>query len=294
MSRLDDLFRGAYLQASGTAKGFFKTVNFVGSTVVADPSDVSRATVTVAAAPSTAPVRAHDTSLSPVALWQLDANPVVDSIGARNLTITGAYVPVCDLAYGLKGWRFGGSNILVRDIADAAFNLTAAMSVEMILRADSASATDGTLITFSSGGVTGDGTTNCNFRLVLAAKAGSGGTGPLGIYWQQENGNGGTNSEFRSTTFSVPTGQPFHLAVTRSTASGGSQTIKIYINAVLVASSTVLTTTGGSASRLCIGQKAYNNGNFPLDNVVIASMKLFNSELSAANVLAEYNYVRGA
>lgn len=241
---------------------------------------------------NTTPTRAHDTSLSPLALWQLDGTPFADSIGGLTLNVSSSSHGINRIAPGLKGFRFNNTLNFVRGGHDASLALTGAMSFEAILRVDCASVSDNEcLIAFADGGFPGDGSSNCLYRLLLAMNN-TDTSSPLGIIWEQENGAGKAMSRYNSTGYSVPTGQTCHLAVTRSAASAGQQTLKVYINAVLMDTFTTLAACdGGSASRLSIGKKAHNTSAFLADLCSMASVKLFNTELSAANVLAEYTYV---
>jgi hypothetical protein len=220
----------------------------------------------------------HDTTHSPLALWQLDGGLTDSSGNGYTLTVgagTERYAPLSDT---LSGFHFDGSTYLIHDVAVEALRLTGDMTVEMLVK---------WLIDPPGYGVNDD-TTSCslvahgiNGETEATNTLYSIGTRPTGggLYWISESG-GGTNATY-DIDCEVPTGVWHHLAVTR--ASG---VVSIYQDgALLGASSTLTTPTGGASGRLVLGALGKDSTERP--TCVLSSVKVVGSALSAAQIRAE-------
>lgn len=95
-------------------------------------------------------------------------------------------------------------------------------------------------------------------------------------------GNGSTWGAGVNSTTLIPLNTWTHVAVTRSAAGA----VKIYINGVLDASTATLNLSGGNAAIRAIGAKPVGGTNFGPFNGAIDELKVWNTERTAAEVLA--------
>ena len=93
----------------------------------------------------------------------------------------------------------------------------------------------------------------------------------------------GANEFWSSKDFSALVGTWAHVAVVYDSIGG---TMKIYVNGVLDSSSTISTTQGGDLSTLKIGSW---NGNDRFFNGKLDDFRIYDTALSASEVLALYN-----
>jgi hypothetical protein len=221
-------------------------------------------------------VAVHDLTHSPVALWQLAGSLADTSGSAIGLTVN-SLTQYAELTPLIKGWDgLGGNGFHSTVTSPAALRITGDITIEAIVRQPDNLRGAGSarnIIAFDSN-VAGS-TGNCLYSIGIT-------TGGFPT-WTQQNGAKVT-ATYTLTTDIFPSGL-FHLAVTRT-----SNVVQIYVNgAPLGAASGALTTpTDGTASNFQFGSQ----GGAPLA-VMLASLKVIASALTAAQVKAEYNRTLG-
>lgn len=224
------------------------------------------------------PAAYHTTRYNPVGLWQGNGD-LLDASG-NGLTLSAnaeaIYGPLG--ATGLRGIAFSGVNYYFRAF-NALLQITGALTVEMLCAFPNPMppAAGHWFFTFA-----GAGELEANNYLyslfVSASKWG----------YLAEQGAGG-DINYDAGRYGIPQGKPFHLAMTRS----AGQVLNLYQNGNLFATSGVLAApTGGGTSTLQIG--ASDSGTSQLPNgTVLSSIKICASELSAAQILGEYQLTIG-
>ena len=207
----------------------------------------------------------HDLTHSPVALYQFEGDLTDSSGNGYDLTLESGSELYGSVA-GLPCFYFDNASSVFRTAYDAALAITGAITVEMIVSLTPGTA--GVLIDFSASGETE--ATNILYNLSVDT------SNTLSTLWES---GGGTNRQ--GSNVYVPSGV-FHLAWTRDSAGTLS---KIYINGAKVLEETLAgAASGGTSAQLRIGDSATGN---PLGGY-LASLKIVGSELSASEVLAEY------
>lgn len=234
------------------------------------------------------PIELHDTTHSPEILIQMQGDAVDSSGNGLDMTVSG-YTSFGAVYPGVLGFQCDSVSSMNRAGHDSSLLLQGAMTVEFIGVVADPSVADETLISFGLGTWDGTAANNFQYKLEVKKKAGGGALPQLGLRWLQQNSSPPNDSTYDSGT-PLPLGTVFHCAVTRS----ASQVIKIYINGTLRQTSGALTApTGGTGGRLCFFQKAATTGTEICEGMTIASMKIIASELTAAEVKAEFNRTLG-
>ena len=228
-------------------------------------------------------VRQHDTTHSPLGLWQLDGDMTDASGNGYDLTVdtgTELYAPISDT---LQGFRFDGSTNLIHDVAEAALRLTGDMTIEMLVAwlIDPPGFGVNTSLSgpyLAAHGVPGEAGGDNNLYSLKARPTG-------GIGWLSESGSG-TNAVY-DIDCDVPTYLLHHLAAVRA-----SNVVSMYIDGGLVGSSSTLATpTGGNTGRFVLGSIGGGGGEHP--TCLMASVKLIGSALTAEQVADEYRLTLG-
>lgn len=219
-----------------------------------------------AGAPALGRVQLHDTTHSPVGLWQFQ-EALMDSSGSGfNLTQSVGNTRYVELAPGIKGVNVTTSDVLAFTTTGTTLQRTGDITIETILLLYAyATAVFAEYTTAGS-------ETEANNTLYQSAMTAN------QLQWFSEHG-GGVDDLYNNARL-PPLGQLCHLAWTRT-----SDVAQCYINGTAfgAASSALTTPTGGTtASFRIVG------GQFAL-----ASLKIVPSALSAAQVKAEYNRCLG-
>lgn len=248
----------------------------------------------------------HDTTHSPVALYQFEDN-LNDSSG-NGLHLSFALLPAnpiqsekyCDILPGLRGVYFNQDFFLERISNDPLLTITGAITIEAIIfMSDMTSDGGGGAYVVSFGGNSGLEVDNNLYSLFMKSTTFPGlpfgigiGGGDMDMTW--EYGVIPVTVTYRDTVHFVPRGIPVHIAITRS--SGPNPVVRTYISGTLTSTSAAFVgkaATGGTTSRLRIGIDQGEISNFSSYYGGITSIKIIASQLSDAEVKAEYNRTLG-
>jgi hypothetical protein len=236
------------------------------------------------------PIRYFDTAYSPVGLWHLEPSTgLVDQSGnGYDLTQIGGdavtlYHPmfIRPSAVGFDGVKY-----LQRSALTSALAITGAMSVLGLVRYVALPAGGSSIfLSYSDTGETE--ATNILYQLRIAGTPTA--AGPLiRTEYIHENGAGVNNIVGWSSGLAI--GQVGMLGFTRSAASGGMQTVTLYLNAGVGATASVTAATGGtsSAARFRIGTSL----NSPTELWIgyMSNVAVYNTELTQAQITERYNY----
>lgn len=220
-------------------------------------------------------VQGHDTTHSPVGLWQLAGNLNDTSGNSFTLTVetgTSRFVPIFPT---LKGFYFDGSTALWHNVSAATLRITGDMTFECLFMLEAVTAA-AYWFSHTAGGETSD--TNQQYGLQFNLT-----TFPA-IAWIQESG-AGVNSSYGGANNYMPLGRICHMAVTRT-----ANVIQPYLNSRAWGSpsATLTTPDGGATGRLRLGGDSVTR-----IRGVMASAKLIASALTANQIKAEYNRTLG-
>lgn len=228
-------------------------------------------------------VRQHDTTHSPLGLWQLDGDMTDSSGNGYDLAIdtgTELYAPISDT---LQGFRFDGATGLIYDVAEAALQITGDMTIEMLVSwlIDPPGFGVNTTLTgpyLAAHGVPGESGGDNNMYSLKARPGG-------GIGWLTESGSG-TNAVY-DIDCEIPTYLLHHLAAVRE-----SNVVSMYIDGGLVGtSSTLAAPSGGTSGRFVLGSIGGGGGEHP--TCIMGSVKLIGSALTAEQIEDEYRLTLG-
>lgn len=223
-----------------------------------------------------APVQYHDTTFSPVGLWQFNESFNDSSGSAFTLTAETGTVAYGDIFPGVKGVILDGATTLVYNTSTATLGRTGDITIEMLLNLNAYTASK-FLVSYSNSAA-GGSTTNALYAIEML-------NGSTELTFMQENGS---NVASRTSTFTNrPTLNTLcHFAMTRV-----SNVINLYLNGVLVETSSALTTpTGGGSSVFRVGSQS-GRGTAPA--CTIASLKVVASALTGTQIAQEYNLTLG-
>lgn len=222
----------------------------------------------------------HDTTHSPIGLWQFPGSGggvgLNDSSGnGFHLTVETGTERYTDFVPGTQGVYLDGSTALWHNVSAASLRLLGDMTFEALFLLEEVTA-GAYWFSHTAAGETED--TNQLYGLQYSAASAP------SIGWIQESG-AGVNAAASFANNYMFRGQPTHMAVTR--ASG---VVTVYLNgrAWGTASGVLTAPTGGSTGRFRIGgdQATRIKG-------VMCSAKLIGSALTADQVKAEYNRTLG-
>lgn len=226
----------------------------------------------------------HDTTYSPVGLWQLDGDLTDSSGNDYDLTVGSGTEQYAPLSSSLNGFHFDGATYLVHNVEVAGLRLTGDMTIECLVKwlvdrpgyGVNNTTTSPSLVAHGTGGETE--ATNTVYAFGPHPSTG-------GLTWVSESG-AGSNAQY-SADVEVPTGVWHHMAAVRD-----SNVVSFYMDGALLGSSSTLTTpSGGASGRFVLGALA--NGSSENPTCVMASVKLIGSALTAAQVKAEYQRTLG-
>lgn len=229
-------------------------------------------------------VSLHDTTHTPVGLWQLNGDLTDSSGNGYTLTVGSGTEQYAPLSSTLSGFHFDGSTYLVHNVEVSGLRLTSDMTIECLAKwlvdppgyGVNRTTTSPALVAHGTGGETE--ATNTVYAFGPHASTG-------GLKWVSESG-GGTNAVY-DLDAEIPAGVWHHIAAVRD-----SNVVSVYLDGALLGSSSSLTTpTGGASGRLVLGALA--NGSSENPTCVMASVKLIGSALTASQVKAEYQRTLG-
>lgn len=227
--------------------------------------------------------RPHDTTHSPLGLWQLDGDLTDDSGNSYDLTVLAGQGPVryVDLGGGMKGFYSPTADPsgAYRNAADAALRLAGALTIECLAAYETPpSSHQPTILSHGHENATvqGDNILYC-FRLA---------GGPFKFrYYAQE----GVVNSITYTIDDCPRfTELYHLAMVRS-----SDEVTFYLNGEQVGATSVGLSApdGGTNGRLSLGATYQDGTNMWAG--ALASVKLIGSALTAAQVREEYRRTLG-
>lgn len=228
--------------------------------------------VTINGIKPTVKPRAHDSSYSPVAMYQLDGN-MNDSIGSNHFSVT-AGTELYGYCKGLKGFAFNGSTTIAGSTASPA--LYGDMTAECLLNVARVHTVQQRI--FHESGASNSELASQNSLWALDVTATNNALQHSSEY------NAGSNNIYL-TTMSVPVGEIVHLAMVRA-----SDQVSLYMNGILAAgpSSTLNTPTSGENAHMEFGGATGATAVYLVG--WMASVKIIASALTADQVLREANY----
>ncbi len=225
--------------------------------------------------------RQHDTTHSPVGLWQLDGGLTDSSGNGFTLTVEAGTERYAQLPGGIQGFFFDAATNLVRSAAEATLLILGDMTIECLcewIDSPPPTAPNFNTVIVSHVGTHGSSTeaNNAVYRLGAAPTP--------GLRYFAESGAG--SSILHDSVDGVAQSLQ-HLAMVRS-----SDEITFYVNggAIAATSSGLATPTGGGSGRFRLG--ASEGLNVPV-KAVISSVKLIASALTAQQIADEYGRTLG-
>lgn len=292
---------GINISGSGTpiAGNPYSNLNFTGAGVSVTPAGNGVATINIPGASGSTGggsftvvtgsgrINYHDTTYSPVGLWQLSGSLIDSGSQVTNLTVGVGTERYSNMGPGLRGFMFDGSTMLVNTASvPTSMVLTGACTLEMLAIVEPSTSPQA-LFTLGGLGIDVNGSENYLLRLTITAD------GALDYF--AEFGSG-TNIQFTGEQATIPWNQLCHVAMTRS----DSNVVRFYVNGSLLQTSTALTqvTTGSAPSTARVQIGGSNNGSFSSVTQAclktsIASVKLINRQLTDAEIAAEYQRTLG-
>lgn len=226
----------------------------------------------------------HDTTHSPVGLWQFNGTLADTSGNGYDLSVDTGTVTYAAMVPGLVGVRLSSLRLKAA-LAANLLRITGNVTVEVLcqLEADTVGSAVGTNAFISFTGGQDDSSSTLNYLYHLAFNQGR------LPQWFSEHGTGVNDVHTITDQALPPLGQLFHFAAVRA-----FNIVQLYVNGrPFGPPSSVLTEpTDGSASQLWVGG---SGGTSPVlcSDRVIASLKIIPAALSAAQVKAEFNRTAG-
>jgi hypothetical protein len=265
---------------------------------IADPLIVSQSNVTniisgsvISGGSGSCQINYHDTTYSPLGLWQLSGN-LNDSSGISNhhIGLQAGTQRYTNMGPGMRGAMFDGSTLfLSTGSVPTNMVLTGAATVEFIANFSPPS-TAVAQVPFQLAGVTGDvnGSENFLFEYIVNS------TGMITYFAEL---NAGTNIQYDFTSASVQWNEVAHYAMTRDS----SGVVRVYVNGSKLETSLALSlpntgTVATSSARIHIGADSaagFAIGPSPCKNTSISSVKLIGRQLSDEEVYTEYQRTLG-
>lgn len=235
-------------------------------------AELARALIPAAAAPGV--IARHDTTHSPVGLWQFDGDLTDSSGNSLTLSVSAGTILYSDIMPGFKAAWFDNATALNRSAA--ALRITGSMTIECLMILDAGPNGN----PWISHGIAGElETQNIIYESAILS-------GRL-PQWFSESGAGVNALSALTTTALPPVHQLFHFAITRS-----SGTVRHYVNGRALGGGLSHTTpTGGSLGSLVIGSSAA--GAVYGAHMFLSSLKIIPSALTLAQIEDEYNLTLG-
>lgn len=230
-----------------------------------------------------APAQLHDTTHSPVGLWQFDGD-LLDTSGTGETLTVEAGTQKFSLSAIPDGTRSlqvnAGLRLVGANPAAAALRIAGDITIELLCKpVDIQAASTFAILIDCAGDQTSETETNnvlwgCNLQ--VAANE------PF-IVWER---GAGINESLTDVDFGVEPGRWNHLAFVRDASGGaGSVVASIFVNGVLFATDATKTTaSGGSLARIRVGASTIAGRAY---NGLLSSVKVIASVLTAPQILAE-------
>ncbi len=226
----------------------------------------------------------HDTTHSPVGLWQFQGSLADTSGNSFDLSVSAGTETYSAMVPNLRGVKLDGTLRLERAFTSA-LAITGDLTIEALVLLSGSTDTVANvsqIIAHTYG--TNDTLEAYNYiydlRFLSASRV---------LTFLSEHGLGGADDTTTSVQAYPVRGQIFHLAVTRA-----SNVISFYCNGRLLAASSALPTpTGGSSGRLYVGGQGGPDAPLFSSPMLLASLKIIPSGLTIAQVQAEYNRTAG-
>lgn len=217
----------------------------------------------------------HDTTYSPVGLWQFDESLADASGGSHTLAMNSGTLVYTEIYPVLRALYLLPTDDLRYNTTGSTLLIAGDITIAMLLRPSLLPTSNSYLVTY--GGGSSSSANNIQYSV---------GVGPAGLpLWRQAHGSG-TVVSYSPTGFGMPS-DLCHLAVTRT-----SNVVQFYLNGRVLgpASSALTAPDGGSTSVLFIGDVAGGSNV----ECCLHSLKIVASALTAAQVKGEYNRCLGA
>jgi hypothetical protein len=223
----------------------------------------------------------HDTTHSPVALWNFNSTLNDTSGNSRHLTLQAGTTRYMSIFPGLTGAWFDGSTYY-RLAHTAALDIVGAMTVEAIITVGGVLAADAYIVSHAAPNGAGESTDN-NYLWSMGVQG-----SVANDFWAFWEYGAGSNVTVDAAVGPAPY-TPIHVAMTRS-ATGVT---KFYINGVLMYTSGANTIAEVGASPTQYTTVGANDAGGATFTGGICSLKIIASELTAAQILAEYQRTIG-
>lgn len=246
-----------------------------GATGAAGPTGPTGATGATGSASSGVAPTDHDTTYSPVGLWQFDESLADASGGAHTLAMNAGTLVYTEIYPVLRALYLLPTDDLRYNTTGSTLFIAGDITIAMLLRPTLLPTASAYLLTY--GGGSSSSANNIQYSV---------GIGPAGLpLWRQAHGSG-TVASYSPTGFGIPS-DLCHLAVTRT-----SNVVQFYLNGRVLgpASSALTAPDGGSTSVLFIGDIAGGSNV----ECCLHSLKIVASALTATQVKGEYNRCLGA
>jgi len=209
---------------------------------------------------------------SPVGLWNLDG-VLTELVSGFDMTVESGTERYSDLLPGLRGFYFDGSTNLIHNTFQSTLAIAGAGTWMVIASRRTADPA----LTLMAHGASGSTEADNQLYLLRAQFTGTG----TSLFSR----NNVAINNIADSVDPMPVGVPFLLGITRS----GSGAINMYMNGALIAAPTQTSSilpTGGGSGRFRIGTNTFGGAEW---EGIIASAKIIASELSAVEILAEYD-----
>ncbi len=248
----------------------------------AGPTGAAGATGAQGATGAVAAIGLHDTTHSPVGLWQLQGSLADTSGSGYTATVDAGTMLYAGIAPGLIGAKLDGTLRLALGGTGAnALRITGAITIEMLVRLTAPVTDNLPLFSYTAG--VDDSSSTFNYLYDLRVRT------SRCPKWFHEFGTG-SDASYELTDLALPAKRFFHLAATRD----ANNVVQFYVDgrAFGAPSSGLSAATGGSLSQLWLGG---SGGIVPSFSTPcnVASLKIVPSALTAAQIQAEFNRTAG-
>lgn len=228
-------------------------------------------------------IRSLDNTYTPVGNWPLTSGSLNDSSGnGFNLSVETGTERYSYITHSLGGFLFDGSTRIFVSSFQASLALTGATSFLALCVLNKYTPTGSAYFLVSHEGPSETEAENALYSIFLSGLS----TNYITEYISEHST--GTNDNIIKNAF-PPLKQLFMIGFTRSAPSGGSSTVQMYLNGLPWGSSASLTTpTGGGSGRFKLGGR--DSAHLQM---ILASVALYNTELTAAQMKERYNFCLG-
>lgn len=223
-------------------------------------------------------INKHDTTHSPLGLWQFDGNLNDSSGNGRNLAVNIGTAKYTQPYPGLNGIWFDGLTRLTN--SSSVFRILGDLTIEMFLWINDYTVSSVLLACNGNGDAE-----NANFAYQLSS---GGADGLLALFWES---GAGVDRQYILDGYTAPRKTLIHYAVVRA-----SNIIRFYMDGRQCGadSPVQIAPTGATISTLAVGNSnVTGNPLFPATNVWISSLKIMDTALTSTQIAAECNRTLG-